>query len=258
MGSGRILGTLALAGCALLGAAGCGESTEQAAAPAPNPTGENGVAELSAQQLVGRSVQALKEGRSARAAGSLTSEGEQIGLDLALDTGANCAGTMTLGPDGGFALVKIGNDLWIKPDAAFWATHGGSAVSDLVGDRYLRTTADDADFADVASLCDLDDLADSIGRNAVDVAKGPRTTLRGIPAVTVTGRNEGEPGTLYVATEGRPYPLRLEKATGPEVGGIDFTDFGVPVPAAAPPPDRSVDLDELRRRTGSGGGPTTV
>ncbi|GAA2747495.1 hypothetical protein GCM10010440_43460 [Kitasatospora cinereorecta] len=205
---------------------------------------------LPAQEIVRRSVQALKEGRTAHAVGALTSAGQRIALDLALDTDANCSGTMSLGTEGGFALVKVGKDLWIKPDQTFWDAHGAASVGKVAGDRYLKTTEDDADFGDVTSLCDLTQLADSIGQNAGAVTRGTQTVLGGIPAVTVTGVDEeGEPGTLFVSTQGRPYPLRMEKSSGSDSGGIDFKDFGVPVPSATPGPDQSIDVDQLRQQT---------
>jgi len=263
---GRLGATRLVVGAVAAGAvlvAGCGGSgggkdkptgtesgTAVSAAPAAGGSA-NGVENLPARQIVTRSVQALKDGHSARAVGALTSTGQRISLDLALDTDANCSGTMSLGPDGSFQLVKVGQDLWLKPDQTFWESHGGSAVAKLVGDKYLKTTADNTDFGDVTSLCDLGQLADSIGRNTGPLTTGPQTTVQGTPAVTVTGTDQGEPGTLYVATQGRPYPLRIEKTSGSESGGIDFRDFGTPVPTTTPSPDQTVDLDQLKREVGS-------
>ena len=50
-------------------------------------------------------------------------------------------------------------------------------------------------------------------------------------------------GTLYVATTGEPYPLRLEPADGS--GGVDFSNFGSAPKVEAPPADQILDVAAL-------------
>ena len=68
--------------------------------------------------------------------------------------------------------------------------------------------------------------------------------------MTVTGTKDGQPATLYVATTGKPYPLRLVRS-GTDTAKIGFKDFGVPVPTTTPSPDQSIDLDQLNKEIGS-------
>ncbi|WP_354643517.1 hypothetical protein [Kitasatospora camelliae] len=257
----------AFAGVVLLaGAAGCGadgSAPPSGAAPVgtrsvpPAPSGANGVDRLEPREIVDRSVQALKDGYSARAAGWISDAEQEIAIDLVLDTDADCTGVLSLGEAGSLQLVKSGATLWVKPDALFWAARGTSDLARQVGDRYLRTTETDPDFADVAALCDLVQFADSIGREGGTLSRGDRETVGGTPAIAVESSGTEDPGRLYVATEGRPYPLRLEK-TGAELGRIDFTEFGVPVPTAVPSPEESVDLDQLRQGPGGAESPQPV
>ncbi|RKE18048.1 hypothetical protein [Streptomyces sp. TLI_171] len=226
-------------------ASAAGSATARAgavtASPAAAGAGDNGVAALGADEIVQKSVQALKDAKSVRAVGTVTEMGQRISLDLRLDTAGNCRGILGLGGDGSFEVVKAGHDLWVKPDRAFWQSHGGSGLADLVGDRYLKTTADDPDFGDLGGLCDLGALADQLGAPKGTLAKGDPSTVQGRAAVSVTGSSSSGTGTLYVAASGAPVPLRLEK----DNGAVDFSDFGTPVPSGTPGPDQSVDLNDL-------------
>jgi hypothetical protein len=49
--------------------------------------------------------------------------------------------------------------------------------------------------------------------------------------------------TLYVATEGQPYPVSAQSNTGQ--GGLDFLNWNKPVDVQAPPPDQVVDLSKF-------------
>ncbi|WP_441247261.1 hypothetical protein [Kitasatospora sp. McL0602] len=222
-------------------AASASGSASASAAGSPN-----GVEGLAAKEIVSKSAQALKDAGAAKVTGQVTDGGQQTTLDLRMDTAANCSGTMGLAGQGSFQLVKQGTQLWIKPDQAFWQSHGGPATAQLVGDKYLRTTSDNPDFADVASLCDLKQIADQVVSGPSQVSIGSQTTVDGQQALAVNGTDNDEKGTLYVALRGRPYPLRLEK-TGNSPGKLDFKDFGTPVPTTTPSPDQSVDLDQLQK-----------
>ncbi|MER5640549.1 hypothetical protein ABT095_26820 [Kitasatospora sp. NPDC002227] len=226
--------------------AGCGSGGGGSTAPTSAQPSGNGVESLGAKDIVARSVQTLKDGRSAHLTGQTSSDGQTVTMDLAMDTTGNCAGTVSQTDQGTFKLVKLGKQVWVKPDAAFWQTHGGPATAQLVGDKYLKTSSDNPDFAQLASVCDLNTLADSIG--SVDtVTTGGRTTVNGTDAVALNGTKGADSGTVYVAVTGKPYPLRIEKSGGK----LDFKDFGTPVPTTTPSPDQSIDLDELNRETTS-------
>jgi hypothetical protein len=62
--------------------------------------------------------------------------------------------------------------------------------------------------------------------------------------VTVIGVvEEASNETLYVATEGEPYPVQAHSHTGR--GALDFLDWNKPVDVQAPQPDQVVDLSKL-------------
>ncbi|MGW4383006.1 hypothetical protein [Kitasatospora sp. NPDC004531] len=255
----RTMTAMAGAAAALVAlTAGCGGSGRStgpaagspAAATAAATGADNGTAGLSAQEILQRTAQALKDARAVRAVGTVAGGGQPITMDLRLDLAGNCTGTLSQSDVGGFQVVKAGHQLWVKPDQAFWQSHGGPALADQVGDRYLRTTSDDPDFGEITGLCDLGALADQLAA-ADDLTKGAATTVRGRPAVTLTRSTDTGTATLYVATDGPPVPLRLEQPAG----AVDFSDFGTPVPSATPGPDQSMDIEDLQQPSA---GPTSV
>ena len=55
---------------------------------------------------------------------------------------------------------------------------------------------------------------------------------------------------MHVSTEGKPYPLRLERKAGRHQDEIGLGRFDQPVPRATPPKDRTITVDQLRRHFG--------
>ncbi|MFD8600296.1 hypothetical protein ACFV1L_35380, partial [Kitasatospora sp. NPDC059646] len=230
------------AGCGGPGGSG-GPSAAGSPAAAGAAASDNGVAALPAAEILQRAVQALKDARSVRETGTVAGDGLTVSVDLRLDVAGSCTGTLRQAGYGGFQVVKAGQELWVKPDHAFWENNGDPALAELVGDRYLKTTSDNPQFAEVVDFCDLGALANKLGSGGSDLTRGAATTVQGRSAITVTGHSDTGSGTLYVATGGPPVPLRMERDTG---GAVDLGEFGTPVPAATPGPDQSVDLDQLQ------------
>jgi hypothetical protein len=74
------------------------------------------------------------------------------------------------------------------------------------------------------------------------VTKGELTKIGEVDVITV---KDGK-ATVYVATKGEPYPIRLENLAG-EGGQIDFSEFGATFEEIkAPPDDQVVDLEKLK------------
>ncbi|WNF30419.1 hypothetical protein RI138_28330 [Streptomyces sp. C11-1] len=214
---------------------------------------------LSAEEIVDRSRDALLGVSSLHlsARGSLDGSGSDVSLDLTLDREGNCAGGVDMGDEGSVEIVKRGNDVWLKPDAAFWETHvpiGGSAFDAILDGRYMKAEADHPRLLTVTEVCDLDTFRELIEDNA-DVAdrgtltKGERTEVNGAPAVPVTRAEGRERVTAYVAAEGEPYPVRITVRDASEEGTVNFSGFNRPVPTATPSADETVDVTALLGRS---------
>jgi hypothetical protein len=209
--------------------------------------------------LDAESVRLTMTDRIAEAEGTVT---EPSAMDLALDRDGNCVGTIETGGEGGgrVEIVKRGEEVWLKPDAAFWKAHvpggEGDAVAGLLKDRYLHGTTDDPALEGMAGVCDLGRFQREIGTGAssgdASPTKGEETTRQDTAVVPLTdeedggtGEEDGERTTLYVTADA---PHRLIEADrrgeGTDVT-LTFEDYGKPVPAGTPSPAETVDIGRL-------------
>ncbi|WP_433405516.1 hypothetical protein [Streptomyces sp. CA-146814] len=219
---------------------------------------DDDIASLGAEQIADRSRDALLQVSSLHlsARGSLDGSGERMSVDLTLDRAGNCAGGVDMGEDGSVEIVKRADDVWLKPDKAFWETHvpiGGATFDAILDGRYMKAKADDARLLTVTEVCDLDTFRELItdNRDAAErgtLSKGQETEVDGAPVIPVT-RAQGEKRlTVYVATEGEPYPVRIT-VQGAEEGTVDFSGFDRPVPAETPAASETVDVTALLGRS---------
>lgn len=100
------------------------------------------------------------------------------------------------------------------------------------------------DAKDIASFCDLDTvLADFQDVNS-DATRGKTTTVDGTPAIVLHEKDGKDSYTLYVATEGKPYLLKVVSKSAKDPGTVTFGDFNTPVPAEKPA-GKVIDLNEM-------------
>ncbi|MGQ4420400.1 hypothetical protein ACN6LA_000374, partial [Streptomyces sp. SAS_269] len=78
-----------------------------------------------------------------------------------------------------------------------------------------------------------------------DATRGKTTTVGGTPAIVLHEKDGKDRYTLYVATEGKPYLLQVDSASGAkEPVHLSFSDYDKPVPARKPA-GKVIDLDAL-------------
>lgn len=141
--------------------------------------------------------------------------------DVAMDAKGDCAGTVQP-KQGPISMIKAGKTIYLRPAGArTWA----------------KVPTSSADGKGMAQVCDLKGYLATPGRDTVDTKamKGATTTVDGQPAITLTDQEGKERFTAYVATSGKPYLLKLVTVGGDQPGTLDFSDFGRPVHAVAPP-----------------------
>ncbi|MFE0672858.1 hypothetical protein [Streptomyces sp. NPDC058867] len=188
-----------------------------------------------------------------RSEGTETSTTQPTSMDLALDRSGNCAGTMEMGSDGGSVeIVKRGDEVWLKPDTAFWKAQvpgdQGDAVAELFDGRYIHGSTDDALLKGMADTCDLRNFqreADSSPGSA-SLRKGEETTRDGTEVVPLTGEVDGARTTLYVTADS---PHLLVEATQRDQDTdvrLRFSEYDEPVPTRTPSADDSVDVGRLQ------------
>ncbi|GAA0798878.1 hypothetical protein [Spirilliplanes yamanashiensis] len=229
--------TLALAAAAAVLLTGC-QRTGDAGSPAPVASATqpaaagNGVAELAADEILQRSQAAVERAESFRMQGDLSNEGERMTFDFKTD-GRDLTGFMTKGAEK-IGLLSVGGKQYVRPNERFLAQMSGEPakarkVARRMGDRWVELTDKDQNLAGVFGAVSIGQWLDVAGK----VTKGPVKEIDGTPAIGLV--HEGTTGgTLYVATAGEPYPLRIE-APGTEKGQIDISDFGATFPELKAP-----------------------
>jgi hypothetical protein len=199
-------------------------ATGVSAAPAsasPSTPADNGVAALEPSAIVGRARAALKSSKSFRIKGTVNEDGQQTVLDFKI-SGTDVVGTMRVGK-AKVQLLRVGGKQYMKPDAAFWKTASGKqadAIIQVVGDRWVKVSASNKDFSSLFTAADVDGLLAADGK----VTKGRAKVIAGTPAIGLVDHGS-QGGTLYVATVGKPYPLRIDGPTA-AAGGLAFSEFG--------------------------------
>ncbi|MEU6664472.1 hypothetical protein [Streptomyces sp. NPDC046727] len=191
----------------------------------------------------------------------LTERGRSVGrstpasMELALDRAGNCAGKLVMGDGGGSVeLIKRGDQVWMKPDSAFWKAQlpggQGAAIADRLRNRYLHGSTKEMVLRGMAHTCDLAAFQKEAGADSahgIRLTKGGETKVDGTKVIPLTGTEHGRKKVLYVTSAA---PHRLVKATERRAGGdqsLTFTGYDEPVPSATPSATESVDISRLRQ-----------
>ena len=201
----------------------------------------NGVASKTANQIVARATQAIDRVSSVRVRGTVADSSAHVMLDLNLVNGKGAPGSMS---ENGlsFSLITVGGRAYIHGSSSFWKQFGGAAAVRQLQGKWLRASSDSGDFASFSSLTNLRKLLSGLLAGHGALTKGAQSTIDGRRAIAL--HDTSKHGTLYVATTGTPYPLRIVNG-GPDGGELDFSDFDAAV--SLKPPASSIDISELRK-----------
>ncbi|MFF4764765.1 hypothetical protein [Streptomyces sp. NPDC001292] len=221
--------------------------------------GDNGIERKSPGEIGHLADRAFRSAQSVhlrfRDSGPAASRGDAASaLDLQLDREVNCTGSFTLGDKGSAQLVKRGDEVWVKPDVAYWKSQfpggKGTRAANQMKNRYVHGKNDDRVlrelFGNASRLCDLKAHQHiSSHQRVLGERKDGTTTVDGMRAVRLTGRDaHGTALAEYVATRGKPYPIKLT-AKGKDIDWIYLVDYDKPVPSATPSANQSVDASKL-------------
>ncbi|MFD5467824.1 hypothetical protein ACFWIQ_34180 [Kitasatospora sp. NPDC127059] len=269
--SKRLVSTAAI--CLLLGAgtAACGDNkdSDKAAAPAttaaaaatPTATATPTVAKLdtdnlTAQEIEKKAKDALAGATSLKIAGKMASDDGEMTIDMVMDSTGQCQGSMAMPGMGSFEIISDGKQYFLKPDTQFWKTFGGpkgDAVAELFKGRYLTGFQNDPKMKDLTDFCKLSDASKQmLDDGSSTPTKGSAGTVNGLKTFSLKEKDDkGEESLLHIATEGKFYPVRLEKTTGSDKGRIDFSDFDKPVTIQAPSADNVIDYTKFQDKVKS-------
>ncbi|MEU3523873.1 hypothetical protein AB0E62_08415 [Streptomyces sp. NPDC038707] len=240
---------LCLAAAATAGlATGCQSGDDSAGKP------KGPFAGLSGGQIVERAMKATTGSSSLRVKGRVPDDESKgfIDIDMALDKQGRCAGTVSMDGEGKADLIKSGGTLYMKYDEKFLRAQSegeskedtDTAVGMLAG-KWTKMAAKGQDAKDIASFCDLDTVLGAMEDGDESATRGKTTKVDGKPAIVLHEKDGKDDYRAFVATEGKPYVLRIESAaTAKEQVHLSFSDFDRPVPADKPT-GKVIDLDAL-------------
>ncbi|WP_432174234.1 hypothetical protein [Streptomyces sp. Tue6028] len=242
------LAALCLAAAATAGLTGCLPGETKADSKPKGP-----FAGLTGGDIADRAVKATTGATSLRMKGDIPDDedGGTIRIDMALDKKGRCAGTMSMNGQGKADLIKTGDTIYMKYDEKFLRAQGKGqsksetdGVVELLADKWTKMAATGSDAKDIAGFCDLDSVLAGAEDVNSDATRGKTTTVDGTPAIILHEKDGKDRYTLYIATEGKPYLLRVDSTSAKDPGTLTFSEYDKPVPAQKPA-GKVLDLDKL-------------
>lgn len=150
-------------------------------------------------------------------------------VESQLTAGGGLAKLSFLGLD--YEILRIGSTVYLKGNPAFYRRLFHRRVHVPAG-AWLAGSASGG-LSGFASLTDLGSRLRLLLRAAGPMSKGGVTTLAGHPVVEVKTEAKLFSGSLFIATTGKPYPLKIVKH-GHETGSTTFSGWDQPVALRAP------------------------
>ncbi|MFB7128186.1 hypothetical protein [Kitasatospora sp. NPDC056273] len=249
--SKRLVSTAAICLVLAAGTAACGSATSDGKAGSAQKldTGK-----LSAQDIEKQAKEALASATSLKMAGTVDTGDGAMELNLTMDSKSQCTGTMAMPGMGKFEIISDGKTSYVKPDTAFWTAVGGpngAKAAELFKGRYLTGFESDPSMGSLTKVCNLADFSKKItdSKSSGDkVEKGSAGDVNGVKTFSLKSTDsKGEVTTLQIATEGKPYPVRIEHAGAKDGNGkIDFSEFDKPLTVQVPSADSTIDFTKFK------------
>lgn len=222
------------------GVAGCSTSTTSGTAsesPSAVEATPNGVQKLDAKEILADARKAAGAASSVTVAVVRDNAGTEIRTDLSLSADGSSG---TLGqPDGqSVEVVGTADAIYVKGDA--FAQSLGAENAAAVEGKWLMIPKDNPAAQSFAGLGSVKEFSDTTLAAPEDLKKLPVEEIDGMQAVGL----ESAQGTLWIATEGEPYPIKITAPKG-QSGSLTMSGWNQPVTITPPPQDEVVDISTL-------------
>ncbi|NED31391.1 hypothetical protein [Streptomyces sp. SID8499] len=203
--------------------------------------GTNGVGKLPPAQIQARTRTAAESAGAVHLSGNVVSNGRTYRLDMRLKSDGGTGSVTAQGV--AFGLLRVGEKLYLKADAAFWnhADDDGKSDSGAAGKldgKYVKVPQGDPSYQRFSGFTDKKVLLDGLLTLHGALATDGHHEASGVRTIRLTG-GDGTGGALDVSLEGAPYPLRLERAGG--AGTLSFSEWNKDFPLTEPAKDETVD-----------------
>ncbi len=197
----------------------------------------NGLEKKNAADVLADARIALRDAKSVRLAGTVTSDGKPIKLDLTL-TGEDAKGTLTISGND-VQLIRVGSDIYVKGDPDFLRSVAGTKseeVLDQLNGKWLKAGSDKTGSFDAFSI---DGFANLLKADSTTTSTVSQSELNGAKVVVVTQKDGS---ALSIANTGPAYPLLLV-SKGEDGGNVTFSEYNAAISVTAP--TDVLDLDDL-------------
>ncbi|MEW2162440.1 hypothetical protein AB0912_05515 [Streptomyces sp. NPDC007084] len=229
----------ALAVTGMTGLTGCGGDDPDA--------GTNGVGKLPAATIQAKTKKAAEDAKTVRLSGTVVSNGTTYTLDMRLKSDGGTGSVTSKGA--GFRLLRVGEHLFLKADAAFWTHQDGkdgghaadTAAADKLEGKYVKVPTGDPAYKRFSGFTDKDVLLDGLLSLHGTLATDGHHEQSGVRTIRITG-DKGAGGALDVSLKGTPYPLLLVRAGN--AGTLRLTDWGKDFPLEEPAKSETVDYGQ--------------
>ncbi|MFI9205189.1 hypothetical protein [Streptomyces sp. NPDC053048] len=239
----------------------CGSST-----PEDPDAGTNGVGKLEPAAIQDKARAAARGAEAVHLSGNVVSQGRTYRIDMRLKKNGGLGRVSSSSDASAFELLRVGDELYLKAPAGFWAKAAASspspapkstaskagdaaAAAGKLDDKYVKVPSDDPSYQQFKGFTDKDVLLDGLIGLQGRLTRGDRGTVGGVKTVRVNGANGGG-GTLDVSLVGTPYPLRVQRAGG--AGQLELDSWGKDFALAVPDKKQTVDYGkQLRIPSGS-------
>ncbi|WMY77686.1 hypothetical protein [Citricoccus sp. I39-566] len=180
----------------------------------------------------------VEDATSVAVEGGVAQSGQDIAVSMAgLLDGSSYAGNVAVD---GVAIEIIGNteNTYLKPNTAFYEQNGGTQLQDMVGEKWLLTSADEDAFTLPnlwASVMEKIPAGDEFA-DADYTAEQAELDGEQVHKYTVSNEDTGRPVSVYLSQDNRL--LRVEAESGPAdspspTASPSATASGSPSPTAA-------------------------
>ncbi|UIX30957.1 hypothetical protein LUX31_13470 [Streptomyces sp. GQFP] len=210
--------------------------------------GTNGVGKLPADTIQTKTRTAAESADTVRLSGTVVTNGTTYTLDMRLKDDGGTGSVTSKGST--FRLLRVGEHLFLKADAAFWSHEDGgkgedsesdAAAAEKLGGLFVKVPTGDPSYKKFSGFTDKNVLLDGLLTLHGSLATDGHHKQSGIRTIRITG-DEGSGGTLDVSLEGSPYPLRLVRAGG--AGTLLLSDWGKDFALEEPKKDETVDYGQ--------------
>jgi hypothetical protein len=207
-------------------------TTNASAQPSPS---DNGVRALDAKAILGKAKQALLAADSFRFAGKLVVD-DEMSFDVSIASDKKAKGWLHM-MGGEVQVIVTPTATFTQGDDSYYRENIGPSAAQALRGYWVEADPKLPDLMlpefttpnGVVELLELDGNWEKAGVSVID----------GMPVVGLSTPD----ATLWVASSGQPYPVRLEgKGSG---SLINFSSFGTTVDVASPPADQVVPFAKV-------------